>query len=79
MEGRKDETFLMTTSWVDYDFLDTYGMKLVSGRSFNESFTTDKQACIINESAVRNFRITDIEKTRIHETRGFRKNEIIYR
>ena len=33
MEGRKDETFLMATSWVDYDYLDTYGMTLVSGRS----------------------------------------------
>ncbi len=65
IEGRKDETFLMTTSWVDYDFLDTYGMKLASGRSFNESFTTDKQACIINESAVKNFSISDLEKTRI--------------
>jgi len=65
MEGRKDETFLMTTSWVDYNFLDTYGMKLQSGRSFNESFTTDNRACILNESSVRNFNITDLEKTRI--------------
>ena len=30
MEGRKDETFLMATSWVDYDFLETYGMTLAS-------------------------------------------------
>ena len=22
MEGRKDESFLMTTTWVDYDFLE---------------------------------------------------------
>ncbi len=65
MEGRKDETFLMSTSWVDYDYLETYGMTLASGRSFSESFTTDKQACIVNESAVKNFSITDLEKTRI--------------
>jgi putative ABC transport system permease protein len=65
MEGRKDETLLMTTSWVDYNFLDTYGMKLISGRFFSESFTTDKQACILNESSVKNFSITDLEKTRI--------------
>jgi putative ABC transport system permease protein len=65
MEGRKDETFLMSTSWVDYDYLATYGMTLVSGRSFNESYTTDKQACILNESSVKNFSITDLEKTRI--------------
>ena len=65
IEGRKDETYLMTTSWIDYDFLDTYGMNLESGRDFNESFTTDQKACIINESAVKNFGITDLEKTRI--------------
>ena len=69
IEGRKDETFLMTTSWVDYNFLDTYGMTLVSGRSFNESFTSDKDACIINESACKDFKITDIEKTRFMEPR----------
>jgi len=65
IEGRKDETLLMTSSWVDYDFLDTYGMKLVSGRSFDESFSSDKQVCILNESSVKNFSITDLEKTRI--------------
>ncbi len=65
IEGRKDETFLMTTSWVDYDFLDTYEMKLDSGRVFNESYTTDAQACILNESAMKNFGITNMEKTRI--------------
>jgi putative ABC transport system permease protein len=65
IEGRKDETYLITTSWVDYDFLNTYGMKLESGRAFNGSFTTDKQACILNESAVKNFSVTDLEKTRI--------------
>lgn len=64
MEGRKDETFLIQTNWVDYDYLDTYGMKIVRGRSFNESYPSDKQACIINESAVKNYSITDIEKTR---------------
>ncbi len=30
-------------------------MKLVSGRSFNESYSTDKEACMVNESAVKNF------------------------
>jgi len=64
IEGRKDETFLLATSWVDYDFLDTYGMKLKSGRMFSEGFSSDNNACIVNESAVKNFLITDPEKTR---------------
>jgi putative ABC transport system permease protein len=64
MEGRKDETFLIQTNWTDYDYIDTYGMTVVSGRSFNESYASDDQACLINESAVKEFNITDIEKTR---------------
>ncbi len=69
MDGRKDESFLMVTAWVDNNFLDTYGMTLASGRSFNESFTSDKDACVINESAVKDFGITDIDKTRFIEPR----------
>jgi len=70
IEGRKDETFLIQTNLIDYDYLDTYGMTLVSGRTFNESFTTDRQACLINETAVKDFGITDIEKTRFIQPGG---------
>jgi putative ABC transport system permease protein len=69
MEGRKDETFLMQTNWIDYNYLETYGMTLASGRSFNESFTTDQQACLVNESAVKSFSITDFTKTRFMQPR----------
>ena len=64
IEGRKDETFLAVTNWVDYNFLETYGMTLVSGRNFNESYSSDQQACLINETAKKDFNITDIEKVR---------------
>jgi putative ABC transport system permease protein len=64
MEGRKDESFLMTTNWVDYDYMDTYGFSLVSGRSFNEAYATDKQACMVNESVIKNYNITEPEKAR---------------
>lgn len=64
LEGRKDETFLMATSWVDYNFIDTYGMKLASGRSFDESYSSDAEGCIINEAAIKNFNITDYTKVR---------------
>jgi len=69
MEGRKDETFLMVTSWVDYDFLDTYGMTLASGRPFNESYASDQDACIINETAFKDFKVGSIDKTRFMEPR----------
>ncbi|HOW09105.1 MAG: FtsX-like permease family protein [Bacteroidales bacterium] len=64
IEGRKDESFLLQTNWVDPDYLDTYRMELVSGRKFDRSFTSDRDACIINETAAKNFNITDISNTR---------------
>ncbi|HBZ21041.1 MAG TPA: hypothetical protein DEO60_07940, partial [Bacteroidales bacterium] len=64
IEGRKDETFLAVSNWADYNFLETYGMTLVSGRNFDESYSSDKQACLINETAKKDFNITDIEKVR---------------
>ncbi len=65
IEGRKDESFLMVTNWVDYDYLDTYGMKLASGRFFSESYATDSEACLVNESAVREFGLDQPDQTRI--------------
>jgi putative ABC transport system permease protein len=67
VEGRQEKALIMQTSYVDYNFLDTYGMTLVSGRFFNESYPSDKEACLVNESAVKRFSITDPEKTRIIE------------
>jgi putative ABC transport system permease protein len=69
MEGRKDETFLMQTNWIDYDYLETYGMTIVSGRNFNESFSTDHDACLVNETAVKDFSISDLDKTRFMQPR----------
>jgi putative ABC transport system permease protein len=45
-------------------------MPIVKGRSFNESFANDQMACILNESAIREFNITDIEKTRLYQPIG---------
>jgi putative ABC transport system permease protein len=64
LEGRKDETFLMQTNRIDYDYLETYGMTIVSGRTFDESYSTDQDVCLVNETAIKDFGITDIEKAR---------------
>jgi len=39
--------------YVDEDYLNTMGMKLVQGRNFSKSFATDSAAVIINETAAR--------------------------
>ncbi len=64
VEGKKDETIFMWTNYVDYKFLETYGMKLKSGRFFNKEFLADANACILNESAIKKFNI-DPGKLRI--------------
>ena len=38
MDGRDQESFLLETNWVDYDYFDTYGITLSSGRLFDKSF-----------------------------------------
>ncbi len=64
LEGKKDDPMLLMTNWVDYDFLETYGMTLTSGRSFNESYSSDKEACVLNEAAIKKYNINP-EKFRI--------------
>jgi putative ABC transport system permease protein len=77
MEGRNEETFLIQTNWIDYDYLDVYGMTVVKGRTFNALYGTDREACLVNEATVKNFGITDIEKTRfMHPLDSGRMNYI---
>lgn len=59
MPGRPDESFILQTNWVDYDFLETYGLHVTSGRFFDPELLTDREACLINDMAVRKFLIDD--------------------
>ncbi len=65
IRGRDSESFLMQTFWVDYDFLETYGIQLAEGRFFDPELQTDQYAAVLNESAVRNYRLEDPFATRI--------------
>lgn len=51
-EGINMNHTLVTIS-ADYDFLDTYNIKLKEGRYFSEEYSTDSSAVILNESAVK--------------------------
>ena len=44
-----EEYMMINVFDVDYDFLDTYGLEVVSGRGFSEAFPTDKNDYLINE------------------------------
>lgn len=61
LEGAPEEEEVMVHRLiVDYDFIDTYNIELLSGRNFSRDFPTDKSdACIINEAAARAFNINE--------------------
>lgn len=56
-EGETDtKKGLPISMWpVDYDYIDTLGMKIIEGRNFSREFSTDSTAAIINQKAVKHF------------------------
>ncbi len=44
-------------TWVDYDFLKTYGIEMLSGRSWSEEFSTDLDYVLVNEIATESYRL----------------------
>jgi putative ABC transport system permease protein len=65
IEGRPaEQAYLMWVNWVDYDYLETYKIKLTNGRLFSREFSSDTAVMIINEEAVRRFGLQDPFSTR---------------
>ncbi|MFC2151848.1 ABC transporter permease [Bacteroidota bacterium] len=56
-----DELQFCYINQIDYDFIDSYGLKLVAGRNFSKDFSTDNEAFILNEKAVKRFGFKDPE------------------
>ena len=54
-EGKDpDNHFEIRAEFVDYDYIESFGIKIVDGRSFNRQFATDDSiAYVVNETAVR--------------------------
>jgi len=53
-EYPEGESIHMETLFIDYDFIETYGLTLISGRNFSREFSTDiENAFILNETAVK--------------------------
>ena len=57
-----DELQFCYVNQVDYDFIDSYELKLLAGRNFSKDYTTDWDALIINESAMNRFGFENAEK-----------------
>lgn len=50
-EFRKDNALNMGQWQVDFDYLETLGLEMVDGRFFDQQFSTDSSAIILNETA----------------------------
>ncbi len=47
--------------WVDPDFVETYGIKVLAGRSFNPEIKSDMEGVLVNEAALTAFGLGDPE------------------
>ena len=49
-----DKEIYIQTIYTDYDFVDTFGLKILDGRNFSQEFSTDREKnFILNETAAR--------------------------
>ena len=61
-EGQEptSENLASLQNWsVDHDYIKAFGMKIKLGRDFSEAFPSDKDAVILNETAVQQFELGD--------------------
>lgn len=59
-DGREEDEQLMIDQFaVNFDFLETFGIKLSSGRSFSRDFGAEETKVILNEAAVRSMRLEE--------------------
>lgn len=65
LEGNLDETLLLTTNWVDHDFIDTYKMAMSEGRFFSRDYPADIEGCIINEVTAKEYGLENPLESRI--------------
>jgi len=60
IEGESNgNTYLLHQSWVSFDFGETFGYELIEGRFFSKDYSTDSNAIIINEAAVKSLGLDD--------------------
>ena len=59
-EGKTNQQVKMVMVNVDYDYLDTIGLKMAQGRFFSKEYSTDaSDAFVVNEAAVRAMEMDD--------------------
>jgi putative ABC transport system permease protein len=59
-QGKANQQVKMVMMSVDYDYLDTFGLKMAQGRFFSKEYSTDaSDAYVVNQAAVRAMEMDD--------------------
>ena len=63
-KGRdSEESFSINMNFVDFDFIDHFGIEMAAGRKFSDEYASDrKDAFIINEATVRKWGLSSPEE-----------------
>ena len=70
------ESAMIIGKWkVDYDYISSLGMEIIAGRDFDEQFSTDTEAIILNESAVEMLGVKPEEAIGMRLTDDFRNED----
>lgn len=72
-----EESQVIREANVDYDYISTIGIELVSGRNFSKAFGTDSTAVLINEAAVRLFGYEDPLRDKIYAYEGDQDEPVV--
>jgi len=59
VEGQNNKNYAGQYYLTDYDFAKTFGIKIIEGRYFSKEFSTDSNAVVLNQAAVKEFGITN--------------------
>lgn len=73
----QSDSHVITQYFVDYDYLDVYGIRVLSGRAFSKDFASDSSAILINEEAARQFGLEDPLGKTLSTYREFGDNPIL--
>ena len=69
-EGASDDQATSVSSvFADYDYIETMGMELLSGRNFSLEFSTDRNSYILNQTAAKMLGLKDPINARITDNR----------
>lgn len=60
--AQREESKSGSVVWVDPDFVKTYGIQIISGRSFNPAIRSDMEAVLVNEAALKSFGLGNAEQ-----------------